>query len=629
MPQFPSASHLGHRFLEFFKAHHRNELECRVTSQFWFPRKHHELILDVHNVLHDLSGVHGSEDGNEVIEIPKCMYKGSPCDRHYQIYRSFIRTLDSEAFDNHPTKPVPLRTEPDLTLASTDAESDRDDCDGEGFSSRECTDEAGQLFDDGLDHDSDDESGGDLDDIEEDENGVLPSVDAMNTARYDREEVVPKHQVSQRHRQRIVVDDNDVRTLVSVSDDEASPESMSGPTQSGMVSQTDHTTLNHAGKRAVGSPFTPKNTVSSLQRPNDTHSARMNRFYGHYENSPGPRTRTTVATLSIDQSYDQDIGTNEEAVRRLIMRSVMSRGDDPSCTKAGFVYAFRDNELPLIKIGYTTGTLEKRKAQIERDCGFVKSMSLVAAVKVKAYKRLERIIHQDLAPHRRFFECACGESRNQNGFIRHQEYFEIDDTAALSTLQLWADFVEKHPWDINPLRQKCTILKPDWYVKISASSRVEPSETHESHEKRVQRWREFLGIPAPETEIEKGWTISPFALPSTKQKHNADSGPTKAFTPDCTPSKPPRPTIEDVVEADVSVKPEHSSSESPKRTLFSSEPTNLNFEQDPHSTSHGRKIDLPDRTKDSEPMLYRYPFFLFFLSLLLAISFSLSLISCR
>lgn len=352
MPQFPSASHLGHRFLEFFKTHHGDEMECRGTSQFLFRRMHHELILDVHNALDDLSGLHGSEDGNEVIKIPKCMYDGSPCDRHCQIYRCFIRTHDSETSGNHRTKPVPPRTEPDLFLAGTDVESNRDDRDGEGFSSRDCTDHSGRLFGDSLDHDLDAKSSGDLDSTEDDENGFLPSVDAMDAAGYDREEVVQKHEVSQRLRQRIVVDDDDVRTLVSVSDDELPAESMSGPMQSGMVAQTDHATLNNAEKHSVDSPFTPKNTVPSLQRPNDTvdtHSARKKIFYGHYENSPGPRTLKTVNTLSVDQSYDQDISTNEEAVRRRIMRPLMPRGDDSSFAEAGFVYALRDNELPSLK----------------------------------------------------------------------------------------------------------------------------------------------------------------------------------------------------------------------------------------------------------------------------------------
>lgn len=607
MPKTAPSSRLGHKFLEFFKDHHGDELECRGSSLFGTREKHathryDELLTDVKNALDDLLGLRGSDEGNKVTELPQCMYEGPLCDLHRQICRSFARDHISEASGDHRTEPVPLRMEPGLTVAGTDAGSDRDDCDGQGYTSRVCIDEAGQFFGDGLDHDLDEESGGDLDEIEEDENGVLPSVDAVNTARYDREEVVQKHQVSQRHRQRIVVDDDDVRTLVSVSDDEASPESMSGPMQIGMVTQTDHATLNHADKPSVGSPVTPKNTVSSLQRPNDTHSARMKRFYGHYKNSPGPRTLKTVNTLSVDRSYDKDIGTNEEAVRRQIMRPLMSRGDDVSDAKAGFVYAFRDNELPLIKLGRTTKALETRKAEIERDCRFVKSMSLVAAVKVKAYKQLEKIIHQDLAPHRRFFHCACGESKTAQGYTRHQEYFEIDDNAALSTLQLWADFVERQPWDVDPLRQQGNNLKPDWHFKMRVSSTVEPLETHESHDKRVKRWRDYLGIHAPETEIEKGWTMSPFALPSMTQKRNVDAGPARAFTPDYTPSKPSRHTIEDVVEADESVKPERCSSESPKRTSFSSEPTNLSFEQDRHSAGHRRKIDLPDRTIDSELM---------------------------
>jgi hypothetical protein len=121
------------------------------------------------------------------------------------------------------------------------------------------------------------------------------------------------------------------------------------------------------------------------------------------------------------------------------MDSPDPKGDSPAYEKAGYVYAFGDNELSLIKFGRTTD-LKARKAYIERVCGFVKGISLVAAVKVKACKRLEDIIHQDLAPHRWFFDCGCGQFKRQKGFTRHQEWFQIDNHTASSTLQLWADF---------------------------------------------------------------------------------------------------------------------------------------------------------------------------------------------
>lgn len=610
MPQFPSASRLGHRFLEFFKAHHEAELECHNSNQFGFRPKHathryHELLTDVNNALEDILDLHGSGDEDEVIEIPKCMYEWALCDLHHQICLSFVGRHGSEASGNHRNKPVPHGTEPELTLAGTDPESDRDDCDGEGLSSRECADETGQQSDEDTKNDSNDDlnsyAGGDSDDNGDDENEPPSCDDACDLAEYDKEEVIQKDQVSQPRMQLIEDKKDNLRTLVTISSDNARSQSMVDQTQSERVEQANRMTPNPAGGHSSSSPFTPKNDALSVQHFYDIDLARRSSYEVHLKRSPGLRTLMTVTTISADPSYDKDVHTNEKAVRQRILEPFASKGHNSPYGEEGFVYAFRDNELPFIKIGHARD-LEVRKAQIERTCGFVESMSLVAAVKVKAYKRLEQIIHQDLAPHRRFFDCACGESRNQNGFTRHQEYFEIDDNAALSTLQLWADFVERQPWESNPSLKQDTHLKSDWHAKILGPSRVEPSETHEYHERRVQRWREFLGIPAPESKIEKGNSISPFALRSTAQMHNADAGPTKIFTPDYTPSKPPRSAPENIPEADKSIKSNLLFSQPQKRSSSLFEPTDRTYKPDSQTESHQWKLDLPDRTKDCKPM---------------------------
>ena len=596
MPKIASASRLGHKFLEFFKAHHEDELECRSSGRFGTGTKHgtrryHELLTDVNNALDDLLGLHGSDDGSEVIEIPKCMYEGDLCDLHHQICLSFVGRYDSEASENHRTKSVPPKMDPDLTFAGTESGSDREDDHGELFSSHECTDEMDQQSDDDANtdlndasyNDSDNDSSGDSVDDDDDENELLSSDDPCDLAEYDKEEVMQKDQVSQRRRQLIKDDKDNLRTLVTVSGDDVRSQSMSDQMQSHSIKQASRMTPNPTDGHSSSAPFTPKNDASSLQHCYDSAMARRSSYGVHYRRSPGPRTLMIVTTISADPSCDKDVHSNEEAVRRRILATFASKAHNSAYGEEGFVYAFRDNELPFIKIGLARD-LGKRKAQIEKSCGFVESMSLVAAVKVKAHKQLEQIIHQDLAPHRRFFDCACGQSRNRNGFTRHQEYFEIDDDAASSTLQLWADFVES--------------LKPDWHAKMLEPSRIEPSETHESHEKRVQRWREFLGIPAPVAKIEKGTSVSPFILRSTARSLNDVPGVTESSNPDYTPSKPPRSAPEDIAEA---YKPVHSGllfSESPKRTFSSCEPIDRTHERNFHSTVYPFTFNAPYRIKD-------------------------------
>jgi hypothetical protein len=575
MSATPSASRLGKNLLEFLKIRHGDELQCRDVHRFEILEKHApngylELFADVGNALDDLLGLLGSGDGHNIGDIPKCMYKRNLCGLHRQTCLDFVGSCGSDGHE-------------------------------ELLSSCESTDETDHNLPDDMAAGLNDDLDGNSNEDEDDENDL--SADARDLAEYDREEVIWKDQVSQHRRQRVKIDEDDVKTLVSVSDDDDRAESMIDSPQRGSVSYASRATPKCTRKYSSRSPSTPKNTPSFLRRYSDKDSAQKTLYYGHYKNSPSYRTLRTVTTLSADPSYDEDVEVNEEAVRQRIKAPIVSKGHNPAYGKAGFVYAFRDNELPLIKIGYTTKKLEERKSAIEKSCGYINSMTLVAAVEVKAYKRLEEIIHQDLAPHRRFFDCACG-GRNKHRFTRHQEYFEIDDKTALITLQLWADFVERQPWERNPRPQQGTDLKSNWYDKLLKPSRVEPSETHDSHDDRVKRWRKFLDIPFPEVEFEfelaEAAYTTRLAMRSTAENRNDITGFAESFKPDYTPSKPPRPATEDTDETNESVKPNFSFAESLERSSSSNELTDLPV-QEFHRTAHEFTTNLPYRTKDGEP----------------------------
>ena len=612
MSEVPPASHLRQNLLDFLMVHRWDNLECRGCRRFETREKqashgYHELVTEVSNAFIDRFCLHGTSDAPNVTEIPECMHKRALCDIHHQVCLDFVCGPGGNTLQDRCVKSFTPGKFSGWTSTSTETALSQDHGDEKPFSSHKYTDEAGQQLSDDVDGDSDDEleddmiedSGANSGDNEDD---VPLSVDALDVVEYDREEVIQKDQVSQR-RKGYIVDENDVRTLLSVPDLDGRNGSMSDSTQGDTKINADCTTPKRTGEHSSSSPFTPKDHPLFVQRSYDTHSARRSLFTDQFQLSPNHRTLRTVTTLSADPTYDEDVELNEKAVRRLIMDSPDPKGDSPAYEKAGYVYAFGDNELSLIKFGRTTD-LKARKAYIERVCGFVKGISLVAAVKVKACKRLEDIIHQDLAPHRWFFDCGCGQFKRQKGFTRHQEWFQIDNHTASSTLQLWADFVERQPWNRKLSHRRGTYLKRKWHDKMLASSRIEPSESHESHNDRVKRWREFLDIPSPEVKLEvqvKGGIYTPrLTMRSTVQNGNDVTGHTESYKPDYTPSKPPKPATQDTAEADKSAKSNLSFAESLKRSSSSNKLSDLAREQNLNSTARESTFSLPDRTKDGK-----------------------------
>jgi hypothetical protein len=534
---------------------------------------------------------HGrSVEDFEVSEIPEFMYKKTPCDLHFQAYQDFCGECSDEPSQSRQSQPM----SPDLghrsaSPSSEEVRSDRDDSHGDSYSSREYVDESeDDDLDDNLSHDSEDNESNHLEEDEDGGNQSSWSDEVTEEEEYDMEEMISKDHTSQRRMQRIEIDDQNRRTIVSIVDDNRPAQNKGDSPQCEVIAHASGTTSQSTVERLTSSPSTPKGTSSSRC---EADSSRKTVFRVHYERSPSDRTLRTVNTISADPSYDEGVENNEEVVRKRILESFASGIDDLGSAREGFVYAFRDNELPLIKIGFTAGTLHARQSRIEKRCGFVKGLTLVDAVKVKAYKQLERIVHQDLAPHRVYFDCACGKIVNKKGFSRHQEYFQIDDDTAQSTLRLWRDFVEQRPWERHS-------LEDEWYLKVSARSKVDSSETHTSHDERVKRWRDHFGILESAIDNTKRPSKSPLTARSTATERNILAGTTKVSPEDCTPSKPPRVSVEDVAEED---RPSITCplSLGPSKRSPSSEPAGLAHVQDTDSTARGLTRDLPHRTKNT------------------------------
>jgi hypothetical protein len=570
-----------------------------------------------------------SIDDFEVSEVPRCVHE-TPCDLHWQAYLDFREECDNEPSQDRQTQPMSpdvghglaSPSEAPSEAPSDEARSDRDDIHGESYSSREYVDESedddlttGLVDDmshdhedkeshdhwdnrshdneDNGSHDNEDNESNYLDDDEDSDNETSWSDEAANEEEYDMEEIISKDHVSQRRMQRIEIDKNDTRTVVPVVDDNRPAQDMGDLPQCDVLAHASSTTSQSTVERLTSSPSTPKGPTSSRQHQSEAYLSRQTLFRAHYERSPSDRTWRTWITLSADPSYDEDVKDNEKSVRKRIVESFAPGVDDLGSDRKGFVYAFRDNELPLIKIGFTALPLAARKSCIERNCGFVKELTLVAAVKVNAYKQLEEIVHQDLAPHRVYFDCACGKLANKKGFARHHEYFQIDDKTAWDTLQFWGDFVEQRPWERDS-------HKDDWHVKLSAPSNVESSETHECHKERVKRWRHFFNILESSVKIITGLPTRPLIERSTATKRDKVTGTTKRSLEDSTPSKPPRVLVEDAAEE---VKPPIAclSSPGPLKRSQPSEPASLPHVQDTRSTARESTFEVPLRPKDTRP----------------------------
>jgi hypothetical protein len=504
-----------------------------------------------------------------------------------------------EDFEGRQSQPMsPGLGHRSASPSSEEARSDRDDSYGESYSSREYVDQSEDDnsiddLDDSMSHDNEDNESSHFNNDVDGGNETPWSDEAANEEEYDMEEVISKDHVSQRRMQRIEIDNDDKRTLVPIADDNEPGQSTDNLPQCESLAHASGTTSQHTFAHLNSSPSTPKGTTSSLQRQFEANSSRKVLFRDHFERSPSNRTLRTVTTLSADPSYDEGVEVNERVVRKRILESFKPGVDDTGPAKKGFVYAFRDNDFPLIKFGSTAGTLNQRRSHIERKCGFVNGLTLVVAVEVNAYKQLEKIIHQDLAPHRIYFDCACGKRDNQKGFSRHQEYFQIDDNAALSTLQLWGEFVEQKPWESHS-------HKDQWYDKLSTRSEVASSETHTSHNERVKRWRNFFGIVlGSKLDIIEGQSTSPLTVRSTAIPRNTVAGTTKVLTEDRTPSKPPRVSVEEVDEED---KPSITCplSPGPSKRSPSSEPAGLAHVQDTYSTARDFTFRLPYRAKETK-----------------------------
>ena len=198
-----------------------------------------------------------------------------------------------------------------------------------------------------------------------------------------------------------------------------------------------------------------------------------------------PRAQQAYDTGYRDGSYTGGVSRADEEI--VIM---MEEHFEIANATPGYVYAFRDQELELVKVGFTQQSLSKRLGSIKSACHVGEPMDILAGdglEPVLEYKRLEKLIHAYLQPHRWFFRCACGKKKN----TLHGEYFDISNEMARDVFNVWRSFILQHPYSPGASRSSYT-LRPEWMVRIRDREIPSEKEKHEDHEIKLARWRRTL-----------------------------------------------------------------------------------------------------------------------------------------
>ncbi|KAI7240060.1 hypothetical protein KC330_g1543 [Hortaea werneckii] len=208
--------------------------------------------------------------------------------------------------------------------------------------------------------------------------------------------------------------------------------------------------------------------------------------------------RLAEKTMLGDVSYEGPPARNQEQVLELI-RTSLSYNDGEM--KRGSVYVVRDPKLELVKIGFTTGSVLKRVHQIASQCRAASQQWQIehdaSDTPIFAYRRLEKLVHRDLAPHRWFFLCKCGSKKGDpNRVTEHQEWFDVSPEVAIKTIKLWRSFLLQDPYG-ERLWNTDMGLEGPWIARIKEYKEADCDEKHEDHEARLGRWRTLLGIEAP------------------------------------------------------------------------------------------------------------------------------------
>ena len=506
---------------------HMRDGRRQSQSCFWadeLSKKAHErrrkAYFDLDNAFASLPSHIGSGDFAD-LKKPKCMDSLILCESHYGLYQQLMCGHGKDVFGDQSVQPLSPKVPKfehgiDSSTPGTSA--------GHG----------NVLQDSPIQDDH-------CQDVRAESGGSPSGSETRHVEEKDEdEEVISKDDVSKTRKRLLVVHDNGIRTLTQISGDS----SMQHGATFGDTEKYPNTASARSGyfDMATAVKHSTENDLLTPEkdprrRQSSPHSTpREDAVKLPLKLSHSPRASTALVHLLADESYEKPVADNEKSVREATGK--MSNSDSVK----GLVYALRDKEFDLVKIGYTQCPLEECVKDMERRCKIIDGFVCIYRVEVVACKKLKKIIQQDLQPHRWFIACEC-RTKNKKGYTEHQEYFGIDDNTAKKTLQFWSEFfIKQQPWgDLSP--GTGAKLTEKWVTKLAMAPIFDTSETHDRHDLREKRWRKVLDIP-----ILGANELADVTTESVDTTRSTEFGTAAAVTMDLsceeTPSKPPRVLIE-------------------------------------------------------------------------------------
>lgn len=218
------------------------------------------------------------------------------------------------------------------------------------------------------------------------------------------------------------------------------------------------------------------------------------------------RSNHAYGTMTRDAIYDRHPRDNESNVINLIHKEVNYR-DQKSFGRVGWLYVVRDPELELIKIGFTKQVPPKHRPpgqqrfrRFKSECKLSSDAELIEdddKEGVILCKHLEDLVHEDLRPHRIYFDCECGLVRGRH-LTEHHEWYDITTEVALDTVKLWREFIRRDPYGLISNGSKHR-LQDYWLERLNHRPVAAADEKHEHHARRLERWRTILQTQSSQT----------------------------------------------------------------------------------------------------------------------------------
>lgn len=373
-------------------------------------RKRHKGVVEVNDALAKLLSYEDSDGEAGMLEIPECIFKRAPCDRHHEACRRFKKKSRDKRAHDHPMKPSSRKSKEfrDTPKPKTTADQVEIRCQRR---------ESSEWHDDNnnnVDYDCSKPNthfGKDTPSTPRIRRAIATHVEELlrqDSASRNRKSPISPRVEGSKDTADLFANLTVSNTTADTTADESETSTSRGSPQLESVVPLHSTKLLSTPKRLGRAPVTPARRTTPPATPHDRET--LKRFLVNtIRKNPNPSPRSLQAAKTIERyaKKDLDVADNAmEVIRRIAAPlTVASR-------RAGFVYAFRDPELPFVKIG-SAKYLHTRKGQLEDKCEIIAGLTIVAQVKVVAYRRLEQIIHQDLMPHQWSFDCKHGRPEIQ------------------------------------------------------------------------------------------------------------------------------------------------------------------------------------------------------------------------